>query len=189
MLSVKKVQSSGKTTDYFAKDDYYASDNSNHQKFSSWYGKGAEELGLEGHVTSESFRKVLEGNLPNGQKEQNFLSQISRGTNHFSCSELNKNIIAIDAISKKLYLLIKSHKKSLFGKLNPIVQQLQLLETKEKAVEAIQNYSVHFNTDLIQELASLSPNFATQKEVLKPFIEFGIISKEYPFKTTVNETQ
>jgi len=68
MLSVKKVQSSGKTTDYFAKDDYYASDNSNHQKFSSWYGKGAEELGLEGHVTSESFRNILEGNLPNGQK-------------------------------------------------------------------------------------------------------------------------
>lgn len=68
MLSVKKVQSSGKTTDYFAKDDYYASDNSNHQKFSSWYGKGAEELGLEGHVTSESFRNILEGSLPNGQK-------------------------------------------------------------------------------------------------------------------------
>jgi conjugative relaxase-like TrwC/TraI family protein len=68
MLSITKVQSSGKTTDYFAKDDYYASNDPNHQKFSNWYGKGAEELGLEGHITNESFRNVLEGNLPNGQK-------------------------------------------------------------------------------------------------------------------------
>ncbi len=68
MLSVDKVKNSGKTTDYFAKDDYYASDNPDHQKFSSWYGKGAQELGLEGNVTSEPFLNILEGNLPNGQK-------------------------------------------------------------------------------------------------------------------------
>ena len=68
MLSIKKVASSGKTADYFAKDDYYASDDPNHQKYSNWYGQGAQELLLEGNVSSESFRNVLEGNLPNGQK-------------------------------------------------------------------------------------------------------------------------
>jgi len=68
MLSIKKVASSGKTADYFAKDDYYASDDPNHQKYSNWYGQGAQELLLEGNVNSKSFRNVLEGNLPNGQK-------------------------------------------------------------------------------------------------------------------------
>jgi conjugative relaxase-like TrwC/TraI family protein len=68
MLSIKKVKNSGKTTDYFAKDDYYSSNDSNHQKFSSWYGKGATELGLDGHVASETFLNILEGNLPNNQK-------------------------------------------------------------------------------------------------------------------------
>ena len=68
MLSVKKVKNSGKTTDYFAKDDYYASNDPAHQEFSAWYGNGALELGLTGNVTSESFLNILEGNLPNGQK-------------------------------------------------------------------------------------------------------------------------
>ena len=67
MLSIKKIGNSGKTTDYFAKDDYYTSNDPNHEKFSNWYGVGSEELGLEGHVKSESFLQILEGNLPNGQ--------------------------------------------------------------------------------------------------------------------------
>jgi len=68
MLSVKKVKSSGKTTDYFAKDDYYASNDPNHQQFSNWFGQGAIELGLEGYVASEAFQNILEGILPNKQR-------------------------------------------------------------------------------------------------------------------------
>lgn len=67
MLSVTKVKSTAKTTQYFAKDDYYASNDPNHQKFSAWYGDGAKELGLEGSIVAEDFRNVLEGKLPNGQ--------------------------------------------------------------------------------------------------------------------------
>lgn len=67
MLSVTKVKSSAKTTQYFAKDDYYASSDPNHQKFSSWYGQGAKELGLEGSVSAEDFKNILEGKLLNGQ--------------------------------------------------------------------------------------------------------------------------
>jgi conjugative relaxase-like TrwC/TraI family protein len=68
MLSVTKVKSSSKTTEYFAKDDYYASNDPNHQKFSNWYGKGAEELDLEGNVKAEDFKAILDGKLPNGQQ-------------------------------------------------------------------------------------------------------------------------
>jgi len=68
MLSVTKVKNSSKTTEYFAKDDYYASSDPNHQKFSNWYGKGAEELGLKGNVSAESFKAILDGKLPNGQQ-------------------------------------------------------------------------------------------------------------------------
>lgn len=67
MLSVTKVKSTAKTTQYFAKDDYYASNDPNHQKFSNWYGEGAKELGLEGSVVAEDFRNVLDGKLSNGQ--------------------------------------------------------------------------------------------------------------------------
>ena len=67
MLSVTKIKSSAKTTQYFAKDDYYASNDPNHQKFSNWYGEGAKELGLEGSVVAEDFRNVLDGKLSNGQ--------------------------------------------------------------------------------------------------------------------------
>jgi conjugative relaxase-like TrwC/TraI family protein len=67
MLSITKVKSTAKTTQYFAKDDYYASNDPNHQKFSNWYGEGAKELGLEGSVVAEEFRNVLDGKLSNGQ--------------------------------------------------------------------------------------------------------------------------
>ena len=67
MLSVSKVKSTAKTTQYLAKDDYYASNDPNHQKFSNWYGEGAKELGLEGSVVAEDFRNVLDGKLSNGQ--------------------------------------------------------------------------------------------------------------------------
>lgn len=67
MLSVTKVKSTAKTTSYFAKDDYYVSNDPNHQKFSNWYGKGANELGLDGSVAAEDFKNILEGKLSNGQ--------------------------------------------------------------------------------------------------------------------------
>jgi len=68
MLSITKIKNSSKTTKYFAKDDYYATNDSNHLKSSSWYGQGAQELNLENHVSSEKFQEILEGKLPNGKK-------------------------------------------------------------------------------------------------------------------------
>lgn len=66
MLSIKVIQNAGVTATYFAKDDYYAKDDPEAQKASMWYGKGAESFGLEGPVTKEQFRELLEGKLPDG---------------------------------------------------------------------------------------------------------------------------
>lgn len=68
MLSVSKVKNSKGASHYFEKDDYYAKDDPNHQKLSSWYGKGAELLGLNGQINIKQFQKILEGKLPNKQQ-------------------------------------------------------------------------------------------------------------------------
>lgn len=67
MLSISKVKNSSKSTHYFEKDDYYAKDDPNHQNFSMWHGKGADELGLTGIIKSEDYQNVLLGELSNGQ--------------------------------------------------------------------------------------------------------------------------
>ncbi len=68
MLSVSKIKNSKGASHYFAKDDYYAKDDPSHQKLSGWYGKGAENLLLEGEVEPKIFQKILAGNLPNGKQ-------------------------------------------------------------------------------------------------------------------------
>lgn len=68
MLSVSKIKNSKGASHYFAKDDYYAKDDPNHQKLSGWYGKGAKNLLLEGEVEPKTFQKILAGNLPNGKQ-------------------------------------------------------------------------------------------------------------------------
>lgn len=64
VVSVSSVGSASGAAAYYAKDNYYTADQS--AEHSEWGGKGAERLGLEGHVDAESFEKVLAGKLPNG---------------------------------------------------------------------------------------------------------------------------
>lgn len=65
MLSIASVGSASGAADYFAKDNYYLGQEGGGE-FSSWGGKGAEALGLEGSVDRESFERVLDGKLPDG---------------------------------------------------------------------------------------------------------------------------
>ncbi|KPJ96173.1 MAG: hypothetical protein AMJ53_01300 [Gammaproteobacteria bacterium SG8_11] len=67
MLSIATIKSTGVTTNYFAKDDYYAKEE-DVDEASMWYGKGADMLGLEGSVKSEEFRLLLEGRLLDGTR-------------------------------------------------------------------------------------------------------------------------
>lgn len=75
MLTIANIKSSSKTTDYFCVDDYYLKDSDEHQNLSSWYGKGAEELGLSGNVSKEDFKRILDGKIGQdiilGNKKEN----------------------------------------------------------------------------------------------------------------------
>ena len=96
MLSVASVKSASGAAEYFAKDDkhpadYYVGDGgtgagggsgeggagkgsdtgrggSANTERTGWEGKGAELLGLSGEVTKDAFEKILNGELPNGDK-------------------------------------------------------------------------------------------------------------------------
>ena len=96
MLSVASVKSASGAAEYFAKDDkhpadYYVGDGGSgpgggsgedgagkggdtgrggaaNTERTGWDGKGAELLGLSGEVTKDAFEKILNGELPSGDK-------------------------------------------------------------------------------------------------------------------------
>jgi conjugative relaxase-like TrwC/TraI family protein len=61
MFTLKGVSQSGKAVSYFAKDNYYTE----HEglEHSSWYGRGAQDLGLVGKVEKEAFLDLLDGEI------------------------------------------------------------------------------------------------------------------------------
>ena len=66
VASIGAVASPAQGVSYYEKDSYYARDSDEHRAASAWAGKGAEALGLEGPVDPETFRAVLEGEVPDG---------------------------------------------------------------------------------------------------------------------------
>jgi conjugative relaxase-like TrwC/TraI family protein len=66
MLSLSTLKTAAQTAIYFDRDNYYSRDQSSEK--SKWYGKGAEELGLEGEVSNQDFRNLLEGRDTNGER-------------------------------------------------------------------------------------------------------------------------
>ena len=74
MLSVATVKSAGGAANYYTQEDnyYFLGEQS-----TSWFGKGAEYLALQGAVDKSDFRNVLEGKLPDGSD----LSHIRNGEN------------------------------------------------------------------------------------------------------------
>jgi conjugative relaxase-like TrwC/TraI family protein len=61
MLSMTNVSSVASAASYYAEDNYYSKDEN--QAMSTWEGKGAEALGLSGHVDPADFVKVLSGEV------------------------------------------------------------------------------------------------------------------------------
>lgn len=64
MMSASAIKSAGAAGHYFEHDDYYVDGLSP----SEWIGSGAETLGLSGDVERETFKLLLEGELPDGQR-------------------------------------------------------------------------------------------------------------------------
>ncbi|PHM59480.1 MobF family relaxase [Xenorhabdus ishibashii] len=71
MLSLSRVRSaSGAASYYEQEDNYYFLG----EATTSWFGKGAESLGLTGQVNREDFKNVLEGKLPNGESLEHIVN-------------------------------------------------------------------------------------------------------------------
>ena len=66
VASIGAVASPAQGVSYYEKDSYYAKDSGEHRAASAWAGKGAAALGLEGPVDPDTFRAVLEGEVPDG---------------------------------------------------------------------------------------------------------------------------
>jgi conjugative relaxase-like TrwC/TraI family protein len=64
VLSIRNLHSSRQAAAYFARDDYYY--RSQQHQPATWWGRGAERLGLSGAVDRTSFEAALEGQLHDG---------------------------------------------------------------------------------------------------------------------------
>ncbi|MGC1470114.1 MAG: MobF family relaxase, partial [Sphingorhabdus sp.] len=66
MHSIAPVRSAAGAATYFAKDNYYTAEQN--AEGGVWGGLGARDLGLEGGVEAAQFERVLNGELPGGEK-------------------------------------------------------------------------------------------------------------------------
>lgn len=64
MMTPRKLSNAQQAASYFERDDYYV--DGSQIAPSSWWGKGASHLGLEGEVDRHTLSELLEGRLPNG---------------------------------------------------------------------------------------------------------------------------
>jgi len=68
MLSIAVIKNASAASHYYEADNYYAKDSPEAAAATHWWGKGAEQLGLTGHVDSKQFEQLLLGKLPNGSQ-------------------------------------------------------------------------------------------------------------------------
>ena len=66
VASIGAVASPSQGASYYERDGYYAKDSAEHRAASAWAGRGAAALGLEGPVHPDTFKAVLEGEVPDG---------------------------------------------------------------------------------------------------------------------------
>ena len=66
VASIGKIASPSQGASYYERDGYYAKDDPAHREASRWTGRGAEALGLSGPVDPDTFRRILEGKVPDG---------------------------------------------------------------------------------------------------------------------------
>ena len=66
VASIGAVASPSQGASYYERDGYYARDSPEHRAASAWAGRGAAELGLHGPVDPDTFKAVLEGEVPDG---------------------------------------------------------------------------------------------------------------------------
>ncbi len=76
MLSIYTLKSASEASSYYQQGDYSTALGATER--SEWFGTGAELLGLKGPVDHAVFKKLLEGELPNGK----MMNQTKNGNHH-----------------------------------------------------------------------------------------------------------
>ena len=122
MLSIANLTNVENAAHYFEIEDYYSKDDPEHKKLTSWYGKGAERLGLEGQINSDDLKQILNGVLPNGdvlgRKGKGGEREHAVGIDATFSAPKSVSIMALVANDKRL---IKAHEKA-------VKQTLSLME-------------------------------------------------------------
>ncbi|MEM8981243.1 MAG: MobF family relaxase, partial [Pseudomonadota bacterium] len=67
MLSTNTVSPGAAASGYYKAEGYYKAGTDEAEASAQWFGRGASEIGLKGHVDDITFAKLLEGEAPNGQ--------------------------------------------------------------------------------------------------------------------------
>ena len=128
--------SSEGTAEYFAKEDYYAKDDPEHQKASSWFGKGAERLGLVGNINPEDHKNILAGELPNGdilgKKDSNGKREHAPGIGGVFSAPKSVSIMAILGGDKRL---MKAHEKAVKASLTEMEKQYSIVRVRSGGYE------------------------------------------------------
>lgn len=92
------------------------------------------------------------------------------------------NSASIPAELNNLYLSIKKAKKSRLNADKEAVLHYmrQQCTDKSSTIDLIKEYRNSYKEDIVESLKNLSNSYSVIKEYLKPFIEYGIVSREYP---------
>lgn len=89
----------------------------------------------------------------------------------------------IDDFLQQLHILIRKQTNRTFGSdnKNEILALLSnFIVSKEIANITLEKYSDIFKSDLISELKELSSSYSVIKTYVAPFIDYGVVSNEYP---------
>jgi len=91
MIGISSIGSASGTADYFAKENYYSSEQGH--ATSEWHGKGAEDLGLNGPVDDKDLLGVLEGKF--GDQEKNSKAKHNPGRDLTFSMPKSASIVAL----------------------------------------------------------------------------------------------
>jgi len=121
MLTVATLKSPSQASNYYEHADYYTKEEQ--QNNSCWFGVGAKNLKLEGTVDPDIFKKLLQGELPDGtlmQKGYNAKGQEKRRPGYDLTFSAPKSV---SILAFKDPRIIDAHNKAVTATLEEIEQQ------------------------------------------------------------------
>lgn len=143
MLSIKPIAQSNSAQHYYtSQDNYYLKDKDSLKDLSSWEGKGAEALKLQGIVEPSEFLKLLNGELPNGE----VIGVTKEGKrNHRAGTDITLSApksISILALVGKDERVLEAHKKAVevtFKRIEKIAAEARITHNNKTTFEKTNN--------------------------------------------------